>query len=268
MDKHRFASLTLAYNQKDYLEYRLRQLMPECGAVFVMYSEVPFTLYNPNARAEFSRVDGSREILCRLNREFDHLYVIEGEWTCEDDMRNAGLEAALTKGFESLLIIDADEFYHEQTLPILRQFMRDHPDTDSWWCRVRVPFKYIDYVIDRDDEFLPVAIRLGGATRFCNRRVPSGRRQRLDDRFLLFNMGFVLSDARMLEKTRTYSHAHQLPPLWYQEKWLGWTPETRNLHTRVPALWPRTRFQAPTELPAILRGHPLACRWGTSQCAS
>ena len=248
-----FAAILLAYNQEDYIEQCVREIANHCGAIFIMYSAVPFTFYNPNAREEFSRQDSTSSILAKLKQEYSNLHIIEGEWSKEDDMRNDGRAAALAAGFEYLLIIDADEFFPKDCLPNIQESIENNPDTDSWWCKIRVPYKYINYVIDREDEYLPIAIRLNDDITFVNRRVPSGRRLKLDDCFICFNMGFVLSDDRMLEKTRTYGHAHQLPVNWYKEKWLGWCPDTKNLHTRKPELWPATRVFSPEQLPAALR---------------
>ena len=267
-ERARFASLTLAYNQEDYIESCLRTLAGQCGAMFVMYSEQPFDGYNPNARRECTRLDSTPTILHRLAREYAHLHVIKGTWSLEDDMRNDGLTAARCAGFDHLFVLDADEFLIDGSWERLRRFVLDRAESESWWCRMRTPFKSIDYVIDRDDEYLPVAVRLTEEVRFVNRRIPSGRRLRLPKELICFNMGYVLSDDRMLEKTRTWSHAHQLPPNWYQQKWLNWTPGTRDLHTREPALWPQTRQRASEALPSVLKGHPLARAKYEAHCRS
>lgn len=253
-NKHRFAAILLAYNQEDYIEHCIRELAPQCGAIYIMYSEVPFDFYNPNARKEFHQPDNTKNILKNLQLHFNNLNIIEGDWSKEDDMRNCGRKAALDAGFDYLLIIDADEFFAKDTLYNILQSIEANPDTDSWWCKMRVPYKYINYVIDREDEYLPIAIRLTDDVTFVNRRIPSGRRLKLDDSLICFNMGFVLNNARMLEKIRTYGHAHQLPPNWYEEKWLEWSPITQNLHTREPALWPGTRPISLEEIPTVLRG--------------
>ena len=252
----RFAALTLAYHQEDYLEPCLRSLAGHCGGLFVMYSELPFTRYNPRAREEGFASDATGAILAALQPEIPGLEVIEGVWEGEDEMRNEGRSAALASGFDYLLIVEADEFYGDGVLERVVQSVLDSPGPASWWAKMRVPFKYVDWVIDREDEYLPVALDLHSGMRFDNRRIPGGSRMRLAPELLCFNMGFVLSDERMLEKTRTWSHAHQLPAGWYRDKWLNWRPSTRDLHTRVPELWPCTRPMDPAELPAVLRGRP------------
>ncbi len=263
--KLRFASLTLAYNQEDYLEYCLRSIAPFAGTLFVMFSKRPWVRYNPVARQEFQRLDNTGRILARLQADLPHLRVITGEWDCEEDMRNEGLAAAREAGYDFLLVVDADEFYRGNDLALIQVWALHVPVADSWWCRMCFPFKYCDYVVDKQDHYLPVVIRTQSDVKFVNRRILDGRRGRLPQRFVCFNMGFVLSDSRMYEKIRTYGHAHELPERWFEEKWLAWTPDTKNLHTRTPHSWPGTHKYDPRGYPEILKGHPLLRRYGDQE---
>lgn len=255
--KHRIASLTLAYNQGDYIEHCLRGLARSAGALFVMFSERPWTRYNPSARTEFYQTDNTWQILTRLQSELPHLRVIPGEWDCEEDMRNQGLAAARESGFEFLLIADADEFYHDHDLVRIQESLVNDPESDSWWCRMRMPFKYCDYVIVEKDHYLPVVARTREGVKFVNRRLPDGRRSHLPADLVCFNMGFVLPDDRMYEKMRTYSHAHEIVEGWFEDTWLPWTPSSKDLHPREPSRWPCVTRCDPRDYPEILRGHPL-----------
>jgi hypothetical protein len=255
--KPRIASLTLAYNQGDYIEYCLKGLARSVGALLVMFSERPWTTYNPSARKEFHQVDNTRQILTRLQSELPHLRVIAGEWDCEEDMRNRGLAVARELGFELLLIVDADEFYHEDDLARIQELLVDTPESDGWWCRMRVPFKYCDYVIVEEDHYLPVVVRTREGVKFVNRRLPDGRRIKLPADLVCYNMGFVLPDDRMYEKMRTYGHAHEVVEGWFEEKWLPWTPDAKDLHPREPRRWPCVTRCDPRDYPEILQGHPL-----------
>ena len=254
---HRFASLTLAYNQEDYIEYCLKGLAHSVGALFVMFSERPWSTYNPSARKEFDRVDNTWHILSRLQAELPHLRIVAGDWHCEEDMRNQGLAAARESGFDYLLIVDADEFYHDNDLARIQEFVIGTPECESWRCRMRIPFKYCDYVVDGGDHYLPVVVRTREGVKFTNRRIPDGRRVRLPADLVCFNLGFILPDDRMYQKMRTYGHAHQVVEGWFEEKWLSWTPNAKDLHPREPHRWPCVRRHDPQDYPEILRGHPL-----------
>jgi hypothetical protein len=253
----RVASLTLAYHQADYIEFSLRELAPYVDGMYVMYSQEPFTRYNPTAREEAFADDATGAILERQRGEIRHLRILSGTWACEEDMRNDGLNAARRDGFDILYIIDADEFFADGTLDHARTLIARDPVSDCWSMRMRVPFRRPDRVIDREDEYLPLAIRIKTGIAFDRRRLPNVKRVSLPETITCFNMGFLLPDTRMYEKTRTWSHHHELPPRWFEEKWLGWIPTTTDLHTRVPPLWPATRDHDPALYPRALQHHPL-----------
>ncbi|HKP77038.1 MAG TPA: hypothetical protein VJT67_16015 [Longimicrobiaceae bacterium] len=255
----RVGSLTLAYHQADYLELSLRELAPQVDVMYVMYATEPFTAYNPAARHETFADDGTGAILQRLGAELPHLRVLSGRWACEEEMRNAGLDAARRDGLSVLFVVDADEFFAEGTFGRARSLIARDDVSGCWSMRMRVPFRRPDRVIDRDDEYLPLAVRIAPEIRFERRRLPNVTRVALPETVTCYNMGFLLPDARMYEKTRTWSHGNQLPARWFEEKWLGWTPQTTDLHTRVPPLWPCTRAHDPERYPRALRGHPLVC---------
>lgn len=251
------ASLTLAYHQADYIELSLRELAPYVDGMYVMYAEEPFTRYNLTAREEPFADDATGAILERLRCELGHLRILSGSWASEEEMRNDGLSAARRDGFEILFVIDADEFFDEGTLDHARTLIARDPVSDCWSMRMRVPFRRPDRVIARDDEYLPLGVRIGEGIRFDRRRLPNVQRVSLPEAITCFNMGFLLPDDRMYEKTRTWSHSHELPPRWFDEKWIGWTTATTDLHTRVPPLWPCTREHDPELYPRALRRHPL-----------
>lgn len=253
----RVASLTLAYHQADYIESSLCELAPYVDGMYVMYAQEPFTRYNPTARAETFADDATGAILERLRGRIPHLRILSGSWECEEDMRNDGLSAARRDGFDVLFVVDADEFFSEGTLDLARTLIARDRMSDCWSMRMRVPFRRPDRVIDRDDEYLPLAVRIGPGICFDRRRLPNVKRVSLPETITCFNMGFLLADARMYEKTRTWSHGHELPLRWFDEKWLGWTPATTDLHTRVPQLWPCTRDYDPELYPRALRRHSL-----------
>jgi len=253
----RVASLTLAYHQADYIELSLRELAPYVDGLYVMYAQEPFTRYNATAREETFADDATGAILKRLCGEIPHLRILSGTWTCEEDMRNDGLSAARRDGFNILFVVDADEFFDDRTLDHARTLIARDSVSDCWSMRMRVPFRRPDRVIARDDEYLPLAVRIKKGIVFDRRRLPNVKRVPLPETITCFNMGFLLPDARMFEKTRTWSHHHELPTRWFEEKWLGWTPTTTDLHTRVPPLWPATRDHDPELYPRALQRHPL-----------
>jgi hypothetical protein len=104
---------------------------------------------------------------------------------------------------------------------------------------------------------MAAAVHLAPDTHFPQRRRASGPRRDLPDEIFFWHLGYVLSDERMWEKIRTFAHADEILPGWYEEKWLAWTPHTRDLFRKQPASrWPRTHRIDPRQLPGILHRHP------------
>lgn len=254
----RSGAVVLAYNQEEYVGHCLRALLPCVDHVVALLPDAPFVRYNPNARAEFSRTDATPEILAGLAREFDGLSVVEGRWDDEPAMRNAGLAHLRERGVEVCLSVDADEFYPEGGIARLLQAVeRDATPGNVYFARYHTCYRtFLRRVVS--DHRMAVAVHLTEDTFFPRRRRATGQRVDLPDEHYFWNMGYVLSDARMWEKIRTWSHAHEVLEGWWKEKWLGFTPETRDLFRKEPASrWPCTVPVDPAELPEILRGHPL-----------
>jgi hypothetical protein len=258
MKRLRFGALVLAYNQEDYLGYCIRALAPHVDAIAVAHSDAPWTAYNPHARSEFATPDGTRDILDSLASEIDNLGIVTGLWNTEEAMRNAGLDLLRQAGMDVCLIVDADEFYPESGIARLRDHIeRENDPGRVYFGAYRACYKRFDYIVESDHHRVPVAVHLDADTTFLLRRLPSGHSSHVPDPFYFWHLGYVLSDQRMWEKLHTFGHAHEVVPRWFEEKWLNWTPSTRDLFRKEPrSRWPRTLKIDPSTLPAILHAHP------------
>jgi hypothetical protein len=253
----RTGAIMLGYNQQEYIEYSLRSLLPHVEHVVVLVPDAPWAAYNPRAREEFTARDGTREVLAALLREFENLSVLEGIWHSEHEMRETGLRHLRSLGAEVCLSVDADEIYPDGALERLHGVIAqaDAPGI-VYFARYLTCYKSFEYVVESDHR-TPAAVHLAPDTHFPQGRRTSGERRDLPDEIFFWHLGYVLSDERMWEKIRTFSHAHEVLPGWYEGKWLAWTPQTRDLFRKQPASrWPRTHRIDPRQLPAILHRHP------------
>ena len=252
-----FGAQMLAYNQEEYIGYSLRALAPEVDIVVVAYAVEPFSAYNPSARSTFKRVDGTRKILDEVSKQHANVIVCEGRWDTEEQMRNDALGVLRTKGADVCFIVDADEFFPEGSIAEIRTRIMSlgRPGT-VFWARFRNCYRRLDYAIDSPKLWLPVAAHLASDTCFERLRIPNGEIQRLSRDLFYWHLGYVLSDERMWEKVNTFSHAHEISQNWFKDKWLAWTPETRDLCRRDPARWPRADKIDPMNLPKCLHTHP------------
>jgi len=258
MNSLRAGAIVLAFRQEEYIAYCLRTLAPCVEAIVVLLSDLPFIAYNSQARQQFTVSDGTRDILQALDRELANLTIIEGVWDSEPEARNAGLRHLRSLGARVCMCVDADEIYPEPALDRLRAEIEaaDSPGT-VYFARYVTCYKRFDYIVQADHR-LAVAVHLNEHTAFDRRpRRPTGVRRDLPDDIYFWHMGYVLSDERMWEKINTFGHAREIVPGWFQEKWLNWTPETRNLFRKHPiSRWPHAIRIDPLTLPKILHSHP------------
>lgn len=249
--------MVLGYNQEDYIGYCLSDICSEVDDIVVALPTCPFSAYNPIAREEFRALDSTKEIVHRVAAESRNIRITVGEWEREETMRDHCLDLALGLACDVCLIIDADEFYPAGILAQIRRYILHNGRCgDVFWARHINCFKRFDYVVDAPKLRLPVAVIPNQKTRFVEGRVPYGPRRDLPDNLFYWHVGYVLSDVRMWEKLRTFSHAHEVVENWYEEKWLNWTPLSTNLCRRQPERWPRTKRCDRGALPTILHTHP------------
>ncbi len=254
------AALVLAYNQEEYLGPCLEALAPEVEHMVVVYSDAPFSAYNPEARQQFGAPDGTAEILARAAARMPGLSVVRGRWEAEEPMRDAGLDLARELGAGLCLIVDADEFYPAGALGRVRAIAGAAPSRDRvYWGRANHLFRGLDRRVAGGRETrLPVALHITDESRFVAWRVPTGSRVDLPDDLRYWHAGYVQTDARMWEKINTFGHSAEVSQGWYQDKWLGWTPDTTRLFHKEPDRWPRTERVDLERLPAALRQHRFA----------
>ncbi len=252
----RSGAMVLAYKQEEYIAYSLRCLAPHVDRVAVMYSEARFVTSAVNER--FGTPDRTRQLLSELCHVFRNIEVIEGAWDSEPEQRQAALDHLKTGGAEVCLIVDADEIYPEGMVErVLSEIERSNHPGAVYYARYVTCYRRFDYAIESDHR-TPVAVHLDDDTEFCRRpRRPSGPRRDLPSEVYYWHMGYVLSDERMWEKIHTFSHAREVLPDWYEEKWLKWAPSTTDLFRKEPASrWPRAVRIDPRILPKVLHEHP------------
>ena len=252
----RSGAMMEAYKQEEYISYSLRSLAPFVDHVVVMYSEAPWT--TSAATARFGTLDRTRSILSRICRTFSNVEVIEGVWGSEPEERQEALHHLRSRDVDTCLIVDADEIYPDGVIQrVLDEVeQRDHPGA-VYYARYLTCYRRFDYIVESDHR-LAIAVHLDEGTEFVERpRRPTGPRLDLPDDIFFWHMGYVLGDERMWEKIHTFAHAHEVLHDWYEEKWLKWTPSTRDLFRKAPASrWPRTVPIDPWILPKVLHEHP------------
>jgi glycosyltransferase involved in cell wall biosynthesis len=248
----RFAVQMLFFDCENLILQAIANTAPHVERIYVTYSKLPWN-YNPSARNEF--VNSGDVSILQKSPFREQVTVIEGDWTSEEEQRNACLDRAREDGFDYLIVQDADEFYlpeeFEKNLAEIRRHSDHHYYRNPWylfWKSTRHVIQHHAVMTYRNGKVITAernvlhnysmafALNLRKETSFRAKRVPN----QLDEYMMLpghcHHLSWVYSDAQVLRKLFTWGHSHQVYDrmLWYRVKWLGWTEATRNLHPVNP----------------------------------
>ena len=272
----KIAAVYCVYNEDEYLEYSIRSILDFVDRVFILLGEGPYSAYNAQARAQFHRADASEAIVQSLARASGKIRLVKGLWDSELDHRNAGMRLCRKAGMDYYFLVDGDEVYRRDHLENLREEIAAHPDVgqfiikcDLFWrsFRYRIPslelnwmprrlFKITRWSALSKGRFpVPRPVRFTGN----NRTNSLGRVYHIEpERVLFYHFSFARTPEKMREKLLTYSHAHEIPPGWYDRVWLRW-PEVRgmtNLHPIDPPKFSKVVPRDCADLPEVMRRHP------------
>lgn len=249
----RVASHTLGFSINRFLPDVIDNITPFVEKVFVALPTRPWS-YNPQAREEV--VNPTTASSFARVKSPEKLHFVEGDWSTEEEMRNACLQLAIDEGFDWLLTHDADEFYSVEAWQQILTALRNVPDSVNLLATTWYNFwKSAQYIIEYDngsikDKNAGFATRCASDVRFIRGRVSSGHPPLVLDT-PCYHFGWVLSDEEMLLKIKTWKHTTEFnPERWYRMKWLLWTERSRYLNPTNPTFWTRA-VRTPFELPAF-----------------
>lgn len=187
----------------------------------------------------------------------------EGEWTSENEHRQAAQEYLLERGFTHALIPDGDEIIEPALLQTLTKIAanelaeRVYVHWDTYW-------KSPEYVIRPREGFTPLLlVDLRHAKPVHLRHFEGGRGLLLPpEHGLVHHLSYVGPDERIRRKIATWGHREEVQPGWYEHVWRRWDTEKllRNLHpTHPPAYGLAERIPLPALLqPTLERYQQLA----------
>jgi len=236
------AAHVLAYNVSRFIRPVLKNMEPFVDKIYVAHSTCPFA-YVPGVRESKVNPTTVEEILgAGIGPKLE---IVEGSWLDEESMRNDCLKRAKAEGFDWLVTQDADEFYTEQGWEQLRATLLQNRRDDHYITPWLNFWKSSDYVLLNADGAMKqmnasFALRCRSPFQFVSRRQTNAVQSQVID-CPCFHYGYVMSDAEMMEKISTWSHANEVRSMthWFRNKWLNWSEPTRYLHPTTPVIWPR-----------------------------
>lgn len=237
----KFGAVYCLYDDHEYLEISLEPIKKHLDKVLFLISSVPWNGSKTDNSATIQKV----EQLCKDNKNFE---LVKGGWKNEIDQRNFGLSRFLIEGINICFIIDNDEVYHEKHFRNIIEFIEQNSQYDAFHIEWNTYWKKDYYRIHPREEFRPViAVRVknfhftiirGGITSIIRTeqavlKLPSSNYNGIlisPNIAICYHLSYARDDECMKRKFETNSHAPEFIKNWYDEIWLKWNPQMRNLH--------------------------------------
>ena len=216
------AVCTIAYNEREWIQRCVWQFKPFVARHLVLVSSRPWFGNG------VGKDDGTADVARREGAEV-HIR----HWQSEAEQRNWGLTQLMD--YDYVLIVDADELYSRTGIetmiasiirlrePYFRiREMRTYWKTTNYICApiegwdapvVAVDPEQVRFYKQRQVEHIT------GASLPAVCPVPA----------TLHHMSWVKSDEKIREKIGSFSHAKHIRPGWYENVWMRWTPEMRDI---------------------------------------
>lgn len=180
--------------------------------------------------------------------------VRQDSWGSEHAARNAAME--ILSDCDHVFIIDSDEILSLDALKLLRAVCeRSNPRAIA--ARFYTYWKTPEFRIDPPETIpleasAPVVVRKD--VRFTRHRIIESGDVLIPPVFMVHHLSYVRTDEEMLEKLRTFGHADEVVPRWFEDVWKRWdiNPNIENLHPTRPEAYKRAVRAPNTGLKAIL----------------
>lgn len=266
MKESNVAVMLLMYDCDKFILNAIDNCAPYVKKIFIVYSELPWSAYNPDARSSFK--NPTKLNILEKSAHQNKIEVIQGVWDKDDEAREECRQLAVKQGFDYLIVQDADEFYlpedYKKNIEELYEF-----NADVYQCTWLIYWKNTERIIrfrDRKTNALTekttcplFAISLKKEIPFEDRRLPLNMDKHNIKKVsgICHHLSFVMSDKEMHSKINTWSHADQVRKKWFKYKWLGWTPSSKYIgHIHPTEMYDTipSKYQLPQEAASVRVG--------------
>jgi hypothetical protein len=256
----KIATHVLVFGQEKWIMRNLENAYPHVDRIYMSMSYDPWT-YNAQARGKYKNTFHANLTLSpAFDKYRDKLVVISANYDTEEQQRNDCVDQAIRDGMDYLIIHDADEFYFHRDFPWIKKYIEENPDYDyyniAWYCFWK-SFKNIllDSTGNKIAGYPEFAINLKRGVRFQSKRRPNKSNSNIIPPYIgiCYHGSYVLTNEELLQKINTWGHTNDFnKEYWYNNIWLKWTPEMRDLHLVSPSAWSQA-VEFNGELPEVIR---------------
>lgn len=241
----KFGAVYCLYDDYEYLEISLESVSKKLDKILFLVSDVPWNGKISSNSATIRKI----ESLCKSNSNFE---LVQGHWTSEVDQRNFGLKKLFLEDIDYCFIIDSDEIYHDFQFENIKKFVLANPTIAAFHLEWNTYWKKKYYVIAPRESYTPVIVVKIDSFKFISVRQGVTSIQRSGDYVfetkqvkyngllipqnvsICYHLSYARSDENIKRKLETSSHANEFKKDWFENVWLKWKPEDRNLHPVTP----------------------------------
>lgn len=238
----KFAAYAMIFDQEKWIMPYLDNVYPQVDRIYLAYSKYPWS-YNPKARETYKNTFDLD--IVRKSKYMDKITIIEGEWNSDAQERTACLQQAKKDGIDYLIAQDLDEFFFAADYDKLRNAIINNPDYDVYLIPQYSFWKSFKYVIHN----AKTGIRSEPTEKIINVKTvdyysennlqTNAKRKAAINNIVYYHGSYVLTNEECYKKIKTWTHTNDFDSdKWYNEVWLPWTPESKNLHPIWPNIWP------------------------------
>jgi len=261
--KHKFAVLMSIRNEAVWMNNSLKMLYEFVDYEGGVIGLIAITRGLTSWRNGYKNLDNTEEIIASWIGKFERrgvkiVFTTVDKPDSDEFQRNICLNIIKDKGYEMMLILDPDEFYHLNDLKKMfnQANMLGSQECGQVYVYAKSFWKGMTYCCGVE-RFGPVIARVDDKTKFSYiRNLDQDNGHTFD--FFVYHMTAVKTNEQMEEKIKGWSHSHEVVKDWWNKKWLAWNVDRMitNLHPVSPELWPRTVKIDRRELPVVLHDHP------------
>lgn len=237
----KFATYAMIFNQDKWVLPFLDNVYPHVDRIYLSYSKWPWS-YNSEARNLYTNKFDIN--LIRYSKYFDKITLIEGKWDTDAKQRTACLYQAKSDEIDFLIAQDVDEFFFHEDYEKLKWIISTNPLYDAYNVKQYAFWKSFKYIIcnsqtGRNAGYGQKVINVKTTERYYEEALSTRPKRiaQIDD-VIYYHGSYVLSNEEVYQKIKTWTHTNDFDvDKWYNNIWLKWTVESRNLHPIWPEVW-------------------------------
>jgi len=218
------------YEDTGTLNESIRRIYDLVDKVVVLLNYEPWNGV-PDIEASFETYKKVRDVYDPNNK----VVMISQHWKSEAEQRNFGKDYLHQQGIKWCFVIDDDEFYNRDQLTNMITVLQNG-EMFVYLVKQQIYWKTRGYCISEVLLGMPVFVLSDNSkvvfTENRNVVVYGGNWETMDENFILcHHYSYVRTDAQMVRKFKTFSHAGDFSwREWFENIWLKWTTDSINLH--------------------------------------